>query len=34
VNNSINLSEFPAGLYTLRANGNDGKQYFAKFIVK
>jgi hypothetical protein len=34
VNNSINVSEFPAGMYTLRANGNDGKQYFAKFIVK
>lgn len=34
VKNSINLSEFPAGIYTLRANGNDGKQYFAKFIVK
>jgi len=34
VNNSINVSEFPAGLYTLLANSNDGKQYFAKFIVK
>jgi hypothetical protein len=34
VNNSINISDFPVGIYTLRANGNDGKQYFAKFIVK
>lgn len=34
VNSSINISDFPAGIYTLHANGNDGKQYFAKFIVK
>jgi hypothetical protein len=34
VNSSINISDFPTGIYTLHANGNDGKQYFAKFIVK
>jgi len=34
VSTSVNVNDFPAGLYTLRANGKDGKQYFAKFIIK
>ena len=34
VNNSIDLNNFSSGLYTLHANGFDGKQYHAKFMVK
>ena len=34
VENTINVEIFPAGMYTLRANGADGKAYFAKFLVK
>jgi hypothetical protein len=34
VNNSINISELPEGMYTLQAKGADGQKYFAKFMVK
>lgn len=34
VSRSINVNHLPAGIYSLRANGKDGKQHFAKFIVK
>jgi len=34
ISNSIDLKNFSSGLYTLRANGLDGQQYQAKFIVK
>ena len=34
VSNSINLDNFPKGMYTLHANGDDNQKYFAKFIVK
>jgi hypothetical protein len=34
VGNSINVESFPPGLYTLRANGIDGKQYHARFAVQ
>lgn len=32
--NSIDVSGFQSGMYTLRATGNNEVQYFAKFIVK
>jgi len=34
IGHSIDLSDFPAGMYTMRATGIDGTQYFAKFMVK
>jgi len=34
ISNSIDLNNFSSGLYTLHANGLDGQQYQAKFIVK
>lgn len=34
VNNSINVSDYPSGMYMLRANGIDGLQYRSKFMVK
>ena len=34
VSNAIRVEDFPPGMYTLRANGIDGKQYFARFIVR
>jgi len=34
INSKIDLKNIPAGFYTLHANGIDGKQYQAKFIVK
>lgn len=32
--NSIDLNNFKPGMYTLLANGSNGKQYMAKFVVK
>lgn len=34
VDNAINVGNFPPGMYTLRANGLDGKQYYARFMVR
>jgi hypothetical protein len=34
IGNSIDLNDFPVGMYTMLATGNDGTQYFAKFMVK
>ncbi len=33
-NNSVDVSSLQSGLYTLRAIGDDGKTYVAKFVVK
>jgi hypothetical protein len=34
IGNSINVENFPPGIYTLNAIGDDGKQYRARFTVQ
>ena len=34
VSDVINVRNFAPGTYTLRAKGIDGKQYYARFVVR